>query len=103
MSTKFSVRHKKILEFLVDRPRSSIREIGIVTGITSTSVVNYYLGCLEKMGFIERERKISRGLSVTSKGFAQVGKTVTICPHCGKPITSPPMDLKLKQIWTAAT
>ncbi|HSO13975.1 MAG TPA: S24 family peptidase, partial [Anaerolineales bacterium] len=43
----------------------SIREIGEKTGITSTSVVNYYLDQLEKMGKIERDRKISRGVRVS--------------------------------------
>lgn len=40
----------------------SIREICEKTGITSTSVVNYYLEQLEEMGFIERDRRVSRGL-----------------------------------------
>lgn len=60
-------RHKKILEFLSDYQRNfgyppSIREIGEKTNISSTSVVNYYLDQLEKMGYIERENHISRGI-----------------------------------------
>ncbi|MDQ3004361.1 MAG: transcriptional repressor LexA, partial [Chloroflexota bacterium] len=43
----------------------SIREIGNKTGITSTSVVNYYLDQLEKKGMIERDRKISRGVRLS--------------------------------------
>ena len=43
----------------------SIREIGEKTGITSTSVVNYYLDQLEKKGMIERDRKISRGVRLS--------------------------------------
>ena len=62
-------RHQKILDFLLEYQREnnyppSIREIGEKTGITSTSVVNYYLDQLEKMGKIERDRKISRGVRV---------------------------------------
>lgn len=60
-------RHQKILDFLSEYQREnkyppSIREIGEKTGISSTSVVNYYLDQLEKKGMIERDRKISRGV-----------------------------------------
>jgi repressor LexA len=62
-----SERHKKILEVLeyyqtnVGYP-PSIREIGKEAGISSTSVVNYYLDQLEEKGYIERDRKVSRGM-----------------------------------------
>ncbi len=60
-------RHQRILDFLGEYQREnkyppSIREIGVKTGISSTSVVNYYLDQLEKRGLIERDRKISRGV-----------------------------------------
>jgi len=63
-------RHKKILKFLESHQSRegfppTIREIGEATDISSTSVVNYYLDQLEKMGKIERQRKISRGISLT--------------------------------------
>ena len=63
-------RHQKILEFIQKYQREykhppSIREIGENCDISSTSVVNYYLDQLEKSGYIERDRKISRGLRVT--------------------------------------
>ncbi len=62
-----SERHKRILEYLDEYQVKygyppSIREIGEKTGITSTSVVNYYLDQLEKSGYIERESHISRGI-----------------------------------------
>ena len=68
-------RHQKILDFLGEYQRAnkyppSIREIGERTGISSTSVVNYYLDQLEKKGLIERDRKISRGVRVSnSNGY----------------------------------
>lgn len=60
-------RHQKILNFLQEYQREnkyppSIREIGEKTGISSTSVVNYYLDQLEKRGLIQRDRRISRGV-----------------------------------------
>ena len=68
-------RHHKILEFLQDYQREnkyppSIREIGEKTGISSTSVVNYYLDQLEKKGMIERDRKISRGVRVSGPNIS---------------------------------
>jgi repressor LexA len=63
-------RHQKILDFLQvyqheNKYPPSIREIGEKTGISSTSVVNYYLDQLEKRGMIERDRKISRGVRLS--------------------------------------
>jgi repressor LexA len=70
-SKGLSDRHIKILELLQTYQEKgyppSIREIGEQTDITSTSVVNYYLEQLEKWGYIERDRRISRGLRVTEK------------------------------------
>ena len=68
-------RHHKILEFLQDYQREnkyppSIREIGEKTGISSTSVVNYYLDQLEKKGMIERDRKISRGVRLSGPNIS---------------------------------
>jgi len=61
------VRHRSILS-VIERFNEqygyppSIREIGKKTSISSTSVVNYYLDQLEEMGYIERDRNISRGV-----------------------------------------
>lgn len=62
-----SDRHIKILEVLENYQENvgyppSIREIGREANISSTSVVNYYLDQLEKKGYIERDRKVSRGM-----------------------------------------
>jgi repressor LexA len=62
-------RHKKILEILEHYQDNigyppSIREIGEEADISSTSVVNYYLNQLEEDGYIERDRKISRGIKL---------------------------------------
>ncbi len=62
-----SDRHKKVLEILEHYQNEvgyppSIREIGKEANISSTSVVNYYLNQLEEEGYIERDRKISRGV-----------------------------------------
>ncbi len=65
-------KHIKVLEFLTDyqtkygRP-PSIREIGEKVKISSTSVVNYYLDQLKKMGYLERDDRVSRGVRLTDK------------------------------------
>jgi len=68
-SKGLSDRHIKIMGLLQEYSEKegyppSIREIGERTGITSTSVVNYYLNQLEDWGYIERDRRISRGLRI---------------------------------------
>jgi repressor LexA len=77
-SKGLSDRHIKIMGLLQQYAEKegyppSIREIGEQTGITSTSVVNYYLEQLEKWGYIERDRRISRGLRVVPEKFAELG------------------------------
>jgi repressor LexA len=78
-------RHQRILDFLQVYQRAnkyppSIREIGEKTGITSTSVVNYYLDQLEKKGLIERDRKISRGVRLAGNGSAETVRIPILGP-----------------------
>ena len=82
-SNGLSERHKKILEYLGEYQRQysyppSIREIGDKTGISSTSVVNYYLAQLEAQGYIEREKNISRGIRLVkdASGLSQIAQSV---------------------------
>lgn len=70
-----SERHKRILKVLEEFQDKqgyppSIREIGKRAGITSTSVVNYYLLQLESMKYIERDRNVSRGVRLL-KGITE--------------------------------
>jgi repressor LexA len=74
-------RHKKILAVLdyyqseVGYP-PSIREIGKEADISSTSVVNYYLNQLEEMGYIERDKKVSRGMRLIKNISGKLQETV---------------------------
>jgi repressor LexA len=61
-----SERHKRVLEAIDRLTRMngyppSIRDICSETGITSTSVVSYYLKHLEELGYIKRDRQVARG------------------------------------------
>ncbi len=68
-SKVLSEKQKKVLEVLETyqikqgRP-PSIREIGLQAGISSTSVVNYYLDQLKELGYIERDNRVSRGIRI---------------------------------------
>ena len=74
-SKGLSEKHDKIMNLLHEYTQKegyppSIREICEKTGITSTSVVNYYLNQLEDWGYIERDRRISRGLRIAPEHLA---------------------------------
>ena len=79
-----SERQKKIMEVLEHFQDQygyppSIREICDLANISSTSVVNYYLEQLEEMGYIERDRRVSRGvrlLRTLADGAASVAAPV---------------------------
>lgn len=79
-------RHRKILDFLSSYSEKeghppSIREIGEACAISSTSVVNYYLDQLEKMGCIERDSRVSRGVRVTQKNYRDNSSLVKTYPE----------------------
>jgi repressor LexA len=76
-----SERHKKILETVDKFQRKNgyppaIREICNLTGISSTSVVNYYLDQLEEWGYIERDKSVSRGIRLLDLAYNVIGKAV---------------------------
>lgn len=70
-------RHQNILKYLNERLEEgyppSIREIGEATGISSTSVVTYYLKQLEEWGLIRRDAKFSRALRLSGPATANHG------------------------------
>lgn len=72
MARELSERQQGILDFIgrfIDSNQypPTIREIGEEVGISSTSVVKYNLDALEKKGFIERNREISRGIRLAGE------------------------------------
>jgi len=99
-SKGLSERHVRVLEFLVSyqyensRP-PSIREIGDAAKISSTSVVNYYLEQLDKMGYIERDGRVSRGLRLTDKvnEVVQVITDLIRVPVAGRIVASAPVPV----------
>jgi repressor LexA len=91
-----SERQKGILKFIADFLRRhgyppTIREIGAKVGISSTSVVNYNLGILERDGYIERDREISRGIRLPG-GLASISGRIQI-PLCGRIAAGDPIPI----------
>lgn len=103
-SRTLSDRQKKMLEFFHQFQRDNrypptIREIGSAVGISSTSVVNYNLDRLEEMGFIERERTVSRGLRLLEparamfQGSVDAVKDFIEVPLVGRIVASVPVPV----------
>ena len=87
-------RHHKIIEYLNERMSigypPSIREIGEAVGITSTSVVTYYLKQLAEMGLIERDAKFSRAVRLTDPVSRELVKVPILGPiAAGEPMLVP--------------
>jgi repressor LexA len=88
-------RHQKIIDCLNLRVRDqgyppSIREIGEATGISSTSVVTYYLKQLAEMGLIERDAKFSRAVRLSGASSHNLVKIPILGPiAAGTPILVP--------------
>lgn len=87
-------RRNKIIAFMFQHQEQkgippSIREIGEAVYISSTSVVNYYLGKLRAEGWITFTPRLSRGTTLTVAGLqlarGLLGMDAHTCPHCGAP------------------
>jgi repressor LexA len=77
-----STKQQKILEFLRRFIREknyppSIRDIQEECGISSTSVVDYNLKALERMGHIHRDREVSRAIELLD-GSGRRPRTISI-------------------------
>ncbi len=74
-----SERHRKVLQVLENFQNANgypptIREIGELAGISSTSLVNYYLEQLQEKGYIQRETRLSRGIRLLKRLSEETGQ-----------------------------
>jgi repressor LexA len=110
-----SERHKRVLEAIDRLTRMngyppSIRDICRETGITSTSVVSYYLKHLEELGYIKRDRQVARGarlavslseipgmaagkVQTTLQGVTQAVQEMLRIPVVGRIVASAPVPV----------
>lgn len=95
-----SERQNNILKFLQkfmgeNGYPPTIREIGRFVGISSTSVVNYNLDALQRLGYIYRDRTVSRGLRLAQdeESSAVLSNLITI-PLLGRIAAGDPIPVQ---------
>jgi len=91
-----SAKQQSILRFIRDFIREhdyppSIRDIQDGCGISSTSVVDYNLKALERLGHIRRDREVSRAIEIVGRAHM---RTVPVVGQiaAGQPIPVPSAD-----------
>ena len=97
MMDAISPKRKWILDFITGFVREkgyapSVRDIMKGCSISSSSVVQYHLNQLENLGFIHRNREISRSITLTGK--PEVSKPIPLVGTiaAGEPIPVPDQD-----------
>ena len=98
-----SERQERILRFMTefidehDYP-PSIRDIQVGCGISSTSVVDYNLKALERLGHIRRGREVSRAIEITSPGGGRRPRTIPV-PIIGTIAAGQPIPVPTSDTW----
>ncbi|MFH0847171.1 MAG: transcriptional repressor LexA [Chloroflexota bacterium] len=92
-----SARQERILNFIRGFQRKwgfppSIRDIVKGCEISSTSVANYNLNLLEKMGYLRRHHEVSRGIELLDRGVVKHLVPLIGEIAAGKPIPVPNSD-----------
>ncbi|HTX79869.1 MAG TPA: transcriptional repressor LexA [Longilinea sp.] len=87
-SEGLSERHRKIMEFLTRFQEESgycpsIRQIGDSIAVRSTSLIDYYLDQLQEMGFIDRDKHVSRSIRILRPMYPSTGQRVTEVVRAG--------------------
>lgn len=92
-SSDLTWRQKQVLACVSDslekrgRP-PACREIMAWCGLAAPSAVAHHIGRLERAGYLERERRIARGLRLTARGRAAVrdgGGSAPVVEGGGRP------------------
>ncbi len=97
MAKGLSERQERMLEFIGEFIREyrfppTIRQIGEEVGITSTSVVKYNLDALERKGYIERDREISRGIRLVEEFAERLAEVIQV-PLLGRIAAGAPIPV----------
>jgi repressor LexA len=77
----------------------SIRDIQLGCGISSTSVVDYNLKALERLGFIRRDREVSRAIELLD-GSGRRPSTVAV-PIIGTIAAGQPIPVPTEDTWSS--
>lgn len=97
-----SVKQQRIIDFihrfLVDRGYPpTIRDIQSGCEISSTSVVDYHLDILEKLGYIRRHPEVSRGIELLDRSSVS-GLRVQV-PVIGQIAAGEPIPVPASETW----
>ncbi len=92
-----SERQRRILDFIARFQQRhgyppTIREIGQEAGISSTSVVDYNLRALERLGHLRRDPDVSRGIELAAGVFPRRSPTTTSVPVMGRIAAGEPIE-----------
>ena len=98
-----SGKQQKILEFLRQFIRDkdyppSIRDIQLGCEISSTSVVDYNLKALERLGYIRRDREVSRAIELLD-GSGRRPHTIPV-PIIGTIAAGQPIPVPTEETWS---
>jgi repressor LexA len=93
-----SAKQQSILRFIRDFIRDkdyppSIRDIQDGCGISSTSVVDYNLKALERLGYIKRDREVSRAIELVGR------RRMSSVPVVGQIAAGQPIDVPAPDAW----
>ena len=99
-----STKQQKILEFLRQFIRQkdyppSIRDIQLGCEISSTSVVDYNLKALERLGYIRRDREVSRAIELLD-GSGRRPQTIP-APIIGTIAAGQPIPVPSEDTWSS--
>jgi repressor LexA len=102
---ELSVKQKRIFEYIRDFIDEhdyppSIRQIQEACQISSTSVVDYNLRILEKMGLIRRDREVSRAIELLQGGGRR--PRVVAIPIIGAIAAGQPIPVPSADTWQAS-
>src|SRR5687767_6289585 len=94
-----SAKQQSILRFIRDFIRDkdyppSIRDIQDGCSISSTSVVDYNLKALERLGHIRRDREVSRAIELVGR------RRMSSVPVVGQIAAGQPIDVPAPDSWT---
>jgi len=99
-----SAKQRSILDFIRNFIRDkdyppSIRDIQLGCDISSTSVVDYNLKALERMGHIRRDREVSRAIELLD-GSGRRPQTIAV-PIIGTIAAGEPIPVPSQDTWSA--
>src|SRR5688572_7902851 len=99
LSSKQQAIFRFIREFIRDHDYPpSIRDIQVGCDISSTSVVDYNLKALERMGHIRRDREVSRAIELIGPGGSRRARTIPV-PIIGTIAAGQPIPVPTSDTW----